>query len=51
MYRLEVARLFEAENNPIVIVKWKELLEHLETALDLCEDIGDLLKGIVLKYA
>jgi uncharacterized protein len=51
LYRLEVARLFDEEQNQIVIIKWKELLEHLETALDRCEDVGDLLKGMVLKYA
>lgn len=51
VYRYAVARLFEEEKDPIVIIKWKEILERLETALDFCEDIGDLLKGAVLKYA
>ena len=51
LYRQEVARLFEEEKDPIVIIKWKEILEHLEGALDLCEDVGDMLKGAMLKYA
>ena len=51
VYRQEVGRLFEEEKDPITIIKWKEILEHLETALDFCEDVGDLLKGAVLKYA
>jgi uncharacterized protein len=51
LYRQEVAHLFEEEKNPIEVIKWKEILEHLETAVDHCEDIGDLLKGVVLKYA
>lgn len=50
IYRQEVARLFEYEKDPIEIIKWKEILEHIETALDHCEDIADLLKGVVLKY-
>lgn len=50
LYRQEVARLFENEKNPIEIIKWKEILEHLENTLDHCEDIADLLKGVVLKY-
>lgn len=50
IYRQEVARLFEYEKDPIEIIKWKEILEHLETALDHCESIADLLKGVVLKY-
>lgn len=51
VYRQEVAKLFEEETNPIEIIKWKEILEHLETAADHCEDAADLLKGVVLKYA
>ena len=50
IYRQEVARLFEYEKDPVEIIKWKEILEHIETALDHCEDIADLLKGVVLKY-
>lgn len=50
LYRQEVARLFKYEKDPIEIIKWKEILEHMETALDHCESIADLLKGVVLKY-
>lgn len=50
VYRQEVARLFECEKDPIEIIKWKDLLEHIETVLDLCEKVADLLKGVVYKY-
>ena len=50
LYRQEVARLFEQEKDAIEIIKWKEILEHLENTLDQCEEIADLLKGVVLKY-
>lgn len=50
IYRQEVARLFECEKDPIEIIKWKEILENLETTLDHCESIADLLKGVVVKY-
>lgn len=50
IYRQEVARLFEHEKDPIEIIKWKEVLEHIENTLDHCENIADLLKGVVLKY-
>lgn len=50
LYRQEVARLFEFEKDPIEIIKWKEILEHIETTLDHCEAIADLLKSVVLKY-
>ncbi|MGI6450517.1 MAG: DUF47 domain-containing protein [Desulfitobacteriia bacterium] len=51
LYRLAVGRLFEEETDPIEIIKWKEVLEHLEDALDRCEDLSNLIKGVVLKYA
>lgn len=51
LYRVEVAKLFEEETNPIEIIKWKEILEHLEDALDRCEELGNTIKGVVLKYA
>jgi len=51
LYRQEVGKLFEEEINPIEIIKWKEILEHFEDALDKCEDWGNAIKGVVLKYA
>lgn len=51
IYRLEVAKLFEEETNPIEIIKWKEILEHLEDAVDRCEDLSNSIKGVILKYA
>lgn len=50
LYRQEVALLFQNEKDPIEIIKWKEILEHIETTLDHCESIADLLKSVVLKY-
>ncbi|VBB08702.1 putative phosphate transport regulator [Lucifera butyrica] len=51
IYRKEVANLFTSCPDPIEIIKWKEILEHLEDALDHCENIADLLRGVVMKYA
>jgi hypothetical protein len=46
-----VERLFEEERDPIVVIKWKEILNYLEEATDRCEDVANLLEGIVVKYA
>lgn len=51
LYRREMAKLFRECGDPIEIIKWKEVLTNLEDILDTCEDITDLLKRIVLKYA
>lgn len=44
-----VARLFEEERDPVTLIKWKEILEALEQATDMCEDVANVLEGIELK--
>lgn len=51
VYRRDVAHLFESCVSPIEVIKWKEILEYLENTLDHCEDIADLLRGVIMKYA
>lgn len=51
LYRQEMAKLFRECKDPIELIKWKEILMLLEDALDDCEDVADLLKGVLLKYA
>jgi uncharacterized protein Yka (UPF0111/DUF47 family) len=51
LYRAGTARLFEETDDAIEIIKWKEVLEHLETTLDYCEDVSNVLKGVAVKYA
>ncbi len=46
-----IAFLFEHEKDPIVILKWKEIYETLETATDRCEDAANVLEGVALKNA
>ena len=46
-----VRRLFEEEQNPIAIMKWKEILDFLEAATDRCEDVANVLEGVVVKHA
>jgi predicted phosphate transport protein (TIGR00153 family) len=46
-----VRRLFEEERDPIVIIKWKEILDFLEDATDRCEDVANVLEGVVVKHA
>jgi predicted phosphate transport protein (TIGR00153 family) len=46
-----VRRLFEEERDPIAIIKWKEILDFLEAATDRCEDVANVLEGVVVKHA
>jgi uncharacterized protein Yka (UPF0111/DUF47 family) len=50
LYRQGVATLFEQATDAIEIIKWKEVYEHLETTLDYCEDVSNVLKGFSVKY-
>jgi predicted phosphate transport protein (TIGR00153 family) len=46
-----IVALFDEERDPIAVIKWKEILDFLEAATDRCEDVGNLLEGVVVKHA
>ena len=46
-----IARLFSGEMEPIDVLKWKDIIEAMEAALNTLEDISDIVESIVLKYA
>lgn len=48
--RQAMARLFEREKDAMELLKWKEILERIETATDVCEDVSNIVEGIVLKH-
>lgn len=43
-------RLFEEEKDALMVMKWKEMLDILEQATDRCEDVADVLQGVVVKH-
>jgi uncharacterized protein len=49
--RSALARLFKEEKDPIAVIKWKEIYETLETATDRCEDVANIIEGVVLEHA
>ncbi|HEY0482471.1 MAG TPA: DUF47 family protein [Kofleriaceae bacterium] len=46
--RCAVARLFDQEQDPVMIIKWKEIYESLESAADRCEDVANIIENVVL---
>jgi predicted phosphate transport protein (TIGR00153 family) len=44
-----IADLFRSSNDPIAVIRWKDLHEHLEEAVDACENAADVLEAIVVK--
>jgi len=51
LYQSAIAWLFREENDTKELIKWKDILEHIETATDRCEDVSDIIEGIVLENA
>lgn len=44
-----VSRLFDGTTPPLEVMKWKELYDYIENAIDGCEDVGNTIERIVLK--
>jgi uncharacterized protein Yka (UPF0111/DUF47 family) len=44
-----MSRLFEGKTDALHVLKWKELYDLIEDAIDNCEDVGNTLERIVLK--
>ena len=44
-----IVELFDTERDPITVIKWKEIFDFLEAATDRCEDVANLLEGVVVK--
>jgi uncharacterized protein Yka (UPF0111/DUF47 family) len=49
--RAAVARLFDEEEDVRTVIKWKEVYENLENATDRCEDVANIIEGVVLEHA
>ena len=51
LYRDALGKLLNSPNDPIHVIKWKDIYQLLEDASDRAEDIANILEGIVLKHA
>ena len=49
--RAAVASLFAAGIDPMLVIRWKDIFETLESAVDACETVANVLEGITLKRA
>jgi predicted phosphate transport protein (TIGR00153 family) len=45
-----IVELFDQETDPIAVIKWKEIFDFLEEATDRCEDVANLLEGVIVKH-
>jgi uncharacterized protein len=49
-YQAAVQTLFETETDPILIMKWKELYDMMESITDCCEDVANVIESVVVKH-
>ncbi len=51
LVRNAIARMFESESDPIAIIKWRKVYNLLESTIDKCEDVANIIERIVVKHA
>jgi hypothetical protein len=49
MLRMAIGRLFKEEKNPIQLIKYKEILQDLESATDFAEEVANVIEGVILE--
>ena len=47
--RAALARLFRDTVDPVLLIQWKEIFERLEKAVDRCEDVANIVEGVVIE--
>lgn len=51
IFRDAMANLFITEHDAVEVIKWKEIFELLENTIDACEDVANIVEGVVMKNA
>jgi predicted phosphate transport protein (TIGR00153 family) len=51
LIRRAIAHLFKSGADPLTVMKWKEILEFIEDAIDRSEDVANVIEGVVLEHA
>ena len=51
LYHAAIAALFRDTADPLTVIKWKEIYEKLEAAVDRCERVANIIESVILKHA
>lgn len=51
IFRDAMANLFTSETDAVEVIKWKAIFELLENTIDACEDVANIVEGVVMKNA
>ena len=50
IYYKAIAELFRNESNPLTVIKWKDIYEKLEAAVDRCENVANIIESVIIKH-
>ena len=50
IYHAAIAELFRGEHDPLTVLKWKEIYEKLEAAVDRCENVANIIESVIIKH-
>ena len=51
IYHVAIAELFRDAADPLTVIKWKEIYEKLESAVDRCESVANIIESVIIKHA
>ncbi|HEX8494635.1 MAG TPA: DUF47 family protein [Pyrinomonadaceae bacterium] len=49
-YHKAVAELFHGASDPLTVIKWKDIYEKLEAAIDRCENVANIIESVIIKH-
>ncbi|MDQ1707529.1 MAG: uncharacterized protein QOJ88_740 [Pyrinomonadaceae bacterium] len=50
IYHAAIAALFRGSHDALTVVKWKEVYEKLEAAVDRCENVANIIESVIIKH-
>src|SRR6476469_2220364 len=50
VYHAAIAELFHDPPDPLTVLKWKEVYEKLEAAVDRCENVANIIESVIIKH-
>jgi predicted phosphate transport protein (TIGR00153 family) len=50
IYHTAVAELFRSASDPLTVIKWKDIYEKLEAAVDRCENVANIIESVIIKH-
>ncbi len=51
IYQRAVGGLFHENRDPLEVIKWKDVYEKLEAAIDRCENVANIIEGVIIKHS